>query len=81
MKYTVVFKPNTNEEAVRLIVNVPFLRSRPKSVPIRLTYSSDKKNVEMVEIFVPDSLTSEVPSFFIGELRILSPQIVSVTRA
>ena len=81
MKFVVYCKPNTTEEAVRLIVNVPFLRSRPKSVPIRLTYSPDKKNVEMVEIFVPEHLISEVPKFFIGELKMISPQIVSITRA
>ena len=81
MTYTVHFKPNTTEEAVKLIVNTPFLRSRSKSVQIRLTYSPDKKNVEMMELFVPERLASEVPRFFIGELKMLSPQILDVQRA
>ena len=86
MKITVYFKPNSSEESVRLIVNHPFMRSRSKSVSIRMTYSDNKpsifnKIVEMVEIFIPERLFVEVPKFFIGELKMLSPQIINVERA
>ncbi|MDO8495883.1 MAG: hypothetical protein Q7S43_00300 [bacterium] len=76
------FKPNTFEDAVRLIVNVPFLRMRPKSVSVRITYSgNDRKIVNYVEIFVPNRLAVEVPEFFIGELKMLSSKIADVQRA
>ncbi|OGM95938.1 MAG: hypothetical protein A3B86_00800 [Candidatus Yanofskybacteria bacterium RIFCSPHIGHO2_02_FULL_38_22b] len=82
MKFKVYCRPNTSEDVVRLIVNVPFLRSRSKSVPIRITYSGeDRKIVRYIEIFVPESLISEVPNFFTGELKMLSSQILDVQRA
>jgi len=83
VKITVYFKPNTGwDYGVRLIVNVPFLGSRGKSVPIRTTYSDDtKQTIYKIEIFIPDRLVGEVPEFFIGELQMLSPQIESVERA
>ncbi len=82
MKFVIHFKPNTlRDYGVRLVVNHSFLRSRSKSVAVRVTYSDDGKNDVMVELFVPNSLISEVPEFFVGELMMLSPQIVSVQRA
>ena len=82
MRFTVYFKPNTaSDYGVRLIVNHPFLRSRPKSVGICITHSNDNKNIEKAELFVPDHLISEVPEFFIGELKALSGQITDVERA
>lgn len=82
VKLLVKFKPNTAYDyGVRIIVNVPFVRSRSKSLGIRLNHSNEEKNINEIEIFVPDRLISEVPKFFIGELRMLSSQIVSVERA
>ena len=83
MKITVYFKPSTSSDyGARLVVNVPFIRSRPKSVGIRLTHHSpDMQILDKVEIFVRESLVSEVPKFFIGDLLALSPQIDRVEEA
>ena len=81
MKFTVVFKPNTSfDYGVRLIVNLPFVRSRAKSIPIRLTHDGNEEYIEEVEIFVPKRLSSEVPKSFRRDLMRLSPQIASVQR-
>jgi len=64
MKFTVCFKPNTLcYYGERLVVNVPFLRSRSKSVAIRITRSLNMINIEKAELFVPNSLILEVPDF------------------
>lgn len=82
MQFIVHFKANTSADyGLRLVINHPFLRSRPKSVGIYINHSNDKKNIEKAELFVPDHLASEVPEFFIGELKALSPQITDVQRA
>ena len=82
MKIIVRFKPNTSYDyGARLIVSVPFLRTRAKNVPIRTTYFPDMQTIKMAEIFIPDRLMNEVPQFFIGELLMLSSRVVSVERA
>lgn len=83
MKLTVYFKPNTSYDyGVRLMVNIPFLRLRSKSIEMcTYHYSCRGESIGRVEIFVPNSLISEVPKFFIGELRMLSSQILDVQRA
>lgn len=82
MKFVVCFKPGTTSDyGARLIVNVPFLRLRPKSVAILITYSNDGRTIDMAEIFICNDLVSEVPKFFVGELKMLSSQILNVSRA
>ena len=82
MKLTVHFKPNTAYEyGVRIVGNVAFLVSRGRSIPLRITSCDERKTINMAEIFISDSYLAEVPKFFIGELRMLSPQIENVQRA
>ena len=87
MKFVVHFRRNTEyDHGVRAVVNHPFLRSRAKSIPIRLKHGPNEdiyrpNTIEQVEIFIRESLASEVPPYFIGELKILSPRILRVERA
>ena len=83
MKFTVFFKPNTSSDyGLRLIGNHIFLRSRAKSIPLRMTYANKPHTIiEKAEIFVSDNLIVEMPVFFAGELEMLSPQISRVERS
>ena len=83
----VYFRRNTGyNHGVGAVINHPFLRARAKSIPVRVTHGCNENpcnpmTVEKIEIFVGKSLVSEIPPFFVGELRGLSPQIISIQRA
>lgn len=84
IKFIVYFRPNTEYNyGVRAVVNHPFLRSR--TIPIRLTHGPNENiykpsTIEIMELFIKKNLVPEVPSFFVGELRKLSPRIQRVQR-